>query len=220
MKENELSMIHSGLRTLTECGGKFWLSGRKKEIYIWEKEKNNFKILNSFPKGFGIYNFENKSDKLLDCESKEYGTFTFLTSIPAGDYIWFIPFQTNQILYIDKITNEINAFEIQEEDEDIKSIKSREMNCKYILQYIIKERYIGLYSLKNETILEIDAETMEIKRRGLIFNDINLEKVFPGWIFRDSVKAESHFYKKMIEQNNVNRKIKADRGAQIYDYIK
>lgn len=94
------------------------------------------------------------------------------------------------------------------------------MNCKYILQYIIKERYIGLYSLKNETILEIDAETMEIKRRGLIFNDINLEKVFPGWIFRDSVKAESHFYKKMIEQNNVNRKIKADRGAQIYDYIK
>lgn len=220
IKINEFSMISGGLRTIIESQGKFWMSGYKKEIYIWNKEKDDFNIIYRFPKDFGIYNFEKRSKKILDCKSKEYNTFAFLTSISIGNYIWYIPFQTNQIIYINKITNVINTVKIENEEENIKSINSREMNCKYVLQYVNKDRYIGLYSIKNQIIFEIDSETLEIRRKNIIIDDTNLKKIYPGWAFRDNIEAERFLYQKMVKTNNKKGNVKMEIGERIYNYIK
>ena len=215
---NDLPTIEGGLHTISVCKGKFWLSGYDKNIYIWEKDKNIVEISNHFPSNFGIYNFDRKEKPFLDCETTEYDVFTFLESIDTRDYIWFIPFQTNQILYVNKVTNEINIFEIGEE-EDGKSIIDREMNCKYILQYVLDGRYIGLYSVKNSVVFEIDAHTMELKTR-MPRLDIDDSTLIPrGWILKESIVAERALYEKLIKKNGEKVFEKEKIGTQIYNYM-
>ena len=169
IKVKEFPVVKNGLRIISVEGGKIWLSGYKREIYVWDEDKNDINTL-SLPCNFGIYNFDGKKEQFLDCKTTEYDTSTFLESINVGNYIWFIPFQTDQILYVNKDTNQIDTFEIEEEEEDEKSIKNREMNCKYLLQYVYDDRYIGLYSFKNKVVYEIDAYTMKLKTRIVTLN--------------------------------------------------
>lgn len=219
IKVNEVSSITGGLRTITEYDGRFWLSGYKKEIYVWEKEKDKIKILDNFPHGFGIYDFDKKLGPLLDCEATEYNDFTFLTSMLVGDYIWFIPFRTNQILFVNKKTNEINVFEIEEEKEDRNSISSRELIGKYILQYVYEGRYIGLYSIKNEIILEIDVKNLDIKKRSIILSDKNLNKLFPDMVLRESISPERTLYYKLMKKK-MRRKAKQENvGMRVYTHM-
>lgn len=219
IKINEILQIKGGLRTIVEYNGKFWLSGYKKEIYVWDRVKNKIEILYDFPEGFGIYNFEKKIGTFLDCDSTNYDVFTFLTSSLVGEYIWFIPYQTNQILYVSKKSNEINVFEIEDENEDGNSIFNREIIGKYILQYIHEDRYIGLYSLKNEIVLEIDAKEMVIKRRNIVMDDKNLEEIFPGTVLREGIYPERVLYNKFVRKNMRKKIKKENRGIQIYNSI-
>lgn len=219
VKIRELPTIKSGLRTISVDGKKVWLSGYKREIYIWNQDDNEIKVLNHFPLNFGIYNFDRKEVLLLDCEATEYNTFAFLESIDAGGSIWFIPFQTNQILYVNKNTNEIHEFEMAKEEEDEKSIKNREMNCKYILQYVYDDRYIGLYSLKNNMVFEIDTYTLEIKTRLISFDINELVKIPNSWILNESIDAEKALYWRLIGINRENMFGKEDVGTEIYRYI-
>lgn len=154
IKIKDFPLIKNGLQTISANENKVWLSGLKREIYIWGRNNNEIDILKKFPSDFGIYNFDGKEKIFLDRTSTEYDMPAFTESIVAGKYIWFIPFQTNQILYVDSNTNEINVFAIEEEEENEKSIENREMKAKYVLQYVYEDRYIGLYSLKNEVIYE------------------------------------------------------------------
>ena len=218
VKIQELSGVKNGLRTISVNGEKVWLSGYNREIYIWNQNKNEIKCLNNFPLSFGIYNFDRKEKPFLDCETTEYDVFAFLESIDTRDYIWFIPFQTNQILYVNKVTNEINIFEIGEE-EDGKSIIDREMNCKYILQYVLDGIYIGLYSVKNSVVFEIDAHSMELKTR-MPRLDIDDSTLIPrGWILKESIVAERALYEKLIKKNGEKVFEKEKIGTQIYNYM-
>lgn len=198
VKVQEFLEMKNGLRTISVDGKKVWLSGYKKEIFTWNQSKNEVICLNNFPLNFGIYNFDGKELPFLDCETVEYDMFTFLESINVADYIWFIPFQTNQILYVNKDTNKINAFEIEEEEENEKNVKKRELNCKYVLQYVYDNRYIGLYSLKNRLVYEIDAYTMKLKTRVITFDIGDLARMPGGWVLEESIDAERSFYEKMV----------------------
>ena len=215
---NDLPTIEGGLHTISVCKGKFWLSGYDKNIYIWEKDKNIVEISNHFPSNFGIYNFDRKASKFLNCDVVKYHTPTFLESIHVGDYMWFIPFQTNHILYVNTDTYKINVFEIKEEEE-IENGRRREMNCKYVLQYIYKNRYIGLYSLKNEIVLEIDSKTFEIKKRRISLEEDSLKKIFPEWIFRENINAECSLYKKLLKKDIKYESRKETKGIKIYNYV-
>ena len=218
LKVQELSVVKDGLRTISVDGEKIWLSGYKKEIYMWNQKKNKVEFLNDFPLNFGIYNLDGKEKPLLDCEATKYDTFTFLESIDLGGYIWLIPFQTSQILYINKDTNEINTFEIEGEDED--SIKNREMNCKYVLQYVYNDRYIGLYSIKNKVVYEIDVYTMELSIRMFTI-DLENPITMPGsWILQESIDAERALYKKLIGTNGETILGKENIGKKIYNVMK
>lgn len=149
--------IEGGFHTISHDGSKFWLSGYKKEIYVWDQRSNAVKIINQFPKHFGIYNFAGNGDELLDCGADLYDTPTFIESLTAGAYVWYIPFLTNKILYIDKNTYEVHSLEMEEENETENSLKARCMDAKYLVEYVAENRFIGLYSFKKYNMLEIDA---------------------------------------------------------------
>ena len=218
IKVKEFPVVKNGLRIISVEGGKIWLSGYKREIYVWDEDKNDINTL-SLPCNFGIYNFDGKKEQFLDCKTTEYDTSTFLESINVGNYIWFIPFQTDQILYVNKDTNQIDTFEIEEEEEDEKSIKNREMNCKYLLQYVYDDRYIGLYSFKNKVVYEIDAYTMKLKTRIVTLNIGDSTIIPKSWILQESKDVERALFRKLIELNGENILKKDKVGMKIYNYL-
>lgn len=171
-----LAEITKKLYTICVDGEKFWMCGYGREIYVWERKEDRLITINDFPKDFGIYHFYQsmqETQDILDCGRKEYDLPTFLYSVLAGNYIWFIPFQTNRIIYINRESYELSVFEINEEKETKESLllANRVLGSKYLLEYVKNNRYIGLYSVKNKRILEIDA-----KRLAYQWHDYYLDK--------------------------------------------
>lgn len=170
-------MVEGGFQTISFDGRLFWLSGSCKEIYIWDKENNSTKVLCDFPQNFGIYDFKGNSENILDCEAVKYDTPTFIGSMLVGKYIWFIPFLTNKVIYVDKETHQIYALEIDGEEENRESLLKRSLAHKYLVQYIREERYIGLFSLKNNYIVEIDAVEKRAEKRSYRFDEESIDKL-------------------------------------------
>lgn len=154
------SEIKSELYTICYDGTNFWLSGYGKEVYVWNPQLGIIKTINKFPKDFGMYNYSNDGKQLVDCNSYLFSNPFFADSFALGEYIWFIPFQANQVIYINKYTFCVYELKIEEEIETQESLLKNKMNHKYLVEYIRENRYIGLYSLKNKRIFEID--TVEI----------------------------------------------------------
>ncbi|MBD5516305.1 MAG: hypothetical protein HDR06_17100 [Lachnospiraceae bacterium] len=150
---------------------RFWITGYRNEIYIWYKEKNTLSVLDSFPEDFGIYNF---LDSEVDKAGNNYQVFEY--TVTAGHRVWFIPYNANEIIYADKERQELHAFRIEEEIETEKSLLENEMGEKYRLEYVKGERYIGLFSFKNNRVLEIDAKELKYKWCDYYFSDECIKK--------------------------------------------
>lgn len=170
-------MVESGFQTISFDGRLFWLSGCCKEIYIWDKENNSTKVIRDFPQNFGIYDFSGNSENILDCTAVKYDTPTFIESMLVGNYIWFIPLKTNKVIYVDKETYQIYVLEIDGEEENRETLLKNYFGVKYIVQYIREERYIGLYSLKNSYIIEIDAVEKRVEKKSYRFDEKSIDKM-------------------------------------------
>ncbi len=142
-----------GINTISYDGKNFWLSGKTKEIFRWSKE--DIFVVSDFPSDFGRYEIDEK-DNFFICYKEKYSQPIFRSSICVGNAIWFIPHETNQIIYIDRDTYKLNSLLIEEEEES-KSTWQRGSKTKYRLEYIQKNQYIFLYSYKNKRYLKIDA---------------------------------------------------------------
>ncbi len=172
-------------------GDKFWLSGYRREVYAWNREKNEVKVIDQFPEQFGIYNFKDKEVNKLDCKASVYDVPVFIQSVAAETHVWFIPFQTNKILYIDKNTYEVRAFEMETEDEEEGIPIDREfLKAKYILEYVDEKRYIGLFSLKNNCIVEIDAGVKKETRKKYLLSKSCLMKMMQLYEKRGHIMQE------------------------------
>lgn len=174
--------VEGGFQTINFDGRLFWLSGNRKEIYLWDKENNTTKVLNDFPPDFGIYDFTGNGESILDCTAIKYDTQTFIASVPTENYIWFIPYQTNQILYIDKKTYQIRTLEIDGEEDNRESLLKNyrdSLGHKYLVQYVREERYIGLFSFKNNYIIEIDAVEKKVEKKSYIIDAKSISKLKP-----------------------------------------
>lgn len=208
----EIFDAKAGLATICYDGCNFWISGFYKEIYVWNPEQGIMKILTEFPKQFGIYNFNKSGSALVDYDSF-YSTELpfFLVSIPLGKYIWYIPLQSNDILYIDKETYKINVLEIKGERESEESLQ-RAFNIKYLWQYIREDRYIGLYSLKRQLIFEIDTVDLDVKNQNYKLSDqafltiAQADGYYDGRrMFRESEEKEQLFFAAMLSMNSKNK---------------
>lgn len=139
-------------------GEKFWMGGYQKDLYIWDKEKDNLTTI-SFPSDFKIDNIEN------------YQVPMFGKAIAVGEYIWFIPIIAEKIIYINKKTAVLSVFEIFEENKIWISLQKFQGRADYIYQYVRDDRYIGLYSTKNGRILEIDTEKLIYQWKEYYFSE-------------------------------------------------
>lgn len=129
-----------------------------------------------------------------------------------GDSFWFIPFQTNQILFTDKGSSDILPFEIDEEVETKESILGREsLLSKYIVEYIREDRYLGLFSIKNSCMLEIDTLNKSVEMRYCTMGKKCLRDVIniicEKNIFYEASKLHQYFYKNAIFIQDTERKI-------------
>lgn len=65
----------------------------------------------------------------------------------------------------------LGVLEIEEEHETEESLMKRGNAFKYMYEYIRQNRYIGVYSNKNQNIFEIDTSVMCVKNREIVFGD-------------------------------------------------
>lgn len=210
-------------KIFTVCfdGNKFWLSGYKKELYVWDKKENTIEILDKFPKSFGSYNFTKDTDGKVDCETDEYELPAFLYSVNVNGSVWFIPFQTNQILYWDRENKDIAALEVDEEIETKESLLGRfSLSSKYIVEYIRYDRYLGLFSIKNNCILEIDTLEKKAKMKHYTLDNKCMNEmmhIYEQKIFLESDSFHKDFFIHMFEQNIGKKEKKTiNIGTKIY----
>ena len=215
-------------RFYTFCtdGRIFCLSGYKKELYVWDKIENTIQIMDDFPKGFGSYNFTKDTDGNVDCSTKQYEIPTFLYSVIVGDSFWFIPFQTNQILFWDKESRDILPFEIDEEVETKESLLAREsLSSKYIVEHIREDRYLGLFSIKNNYIVEIDTFNKSVEiiyctiGKKCLSDVINI--ICEKNVFDETFKLHQNLYKYILYRKETERKktVLNNIGDNIYKTI-
>ncbi len=225
---NRYKLPNIGRKFNTICfdGEKFWLSGYNKEIYVWDQKKNEISILDKFPRDFGMYDFTEETDGKVNTITEKFEKFIFLFSVVIGQKIWFIPYHANKIIYVDRITNQIQAFEVEEEIETKESLLVRNrLACKYLLDYVKDDRYIGLYSVKNECILEID--TIEMKYKFKYYNyHVNDKCVgecanLYNFTFNELNIWEREIYKRIIylKNNNTHNVNVNCKGTEIYEKI-
>lgn len=176
-------------------GCNFWLSGYNKAIYVWNKENGTVENIKNLPEGFGIYNYEEKED-FLDCKSVSYDTPAFIDIKAVGQYVWFIPFKTNKIVYINKDTFDVFSLDIKQEDETKDSLARNYMGHKFLFLYIREKRYLGLFSFKNNNVLEIDTVNLRVEYKKFF---LSLQCI--SEISKNRILGEYYFLDKIIYQN-------------------
>lgn len=212
--EYHLEEFSKGIHTICYDGKNFWLSGYCKEIYLWNKEDNSVKVLDCFPKSFGIYNYAMDGELLLDCDSEKYEAPAFLDSVALGQYIWFIPFKTNKIIYINQNTYEINSLDCSYEDETRTSLAQNMMKHKYLFEYVLDNRFIGLYSFKNNCIFEIDTSEKGIRKKEYYLSGEQIKRV--GEIYRNKkiILGEKRVIDRVIYKGMMNTRIISDSDIE------
>lgn len=220
-REYILSNINEKLYDICCDNEKFWLSGYRKEIYVWDKGHNSLTRLDDFPEDFGVYTFTENTDGKVDCVTEDYENPTFCYSVNLGEYIWFIPWQTNNIIYVNKESYKLSVYEIAEENETKESILSRAKgrNCKYAVEYIRGDRYIGLFSVKHNRIFEIDAKELRHHWKDYSFSGKCLQQcseMYKGPYLENDVLG-THIYKMRLQKEYMEYNKRPDNvGREIY----
>ena len=166
--------------------------------------------------------------KLLDIQREAFETPLFLYSVMAYEYIWFIPFQTNEIIYVSKNTYEISIFPLEMEEQTEENIKEQLLGHKYLLEYVRENRYIGLFSLKNKWVFEIDAKNLTYKRMNYKLDGDSafrvLQEIFRKVpiVYEKSDSDMKCFIKVLssLSQNNNNFLQNTLKGKRIFENLK
>lgn len=224
----EVSGAKAELYTICFDGLNFWLSGVCKEIYVWNPIQGIIKTINDFPEKFGFYHFIQGEIPFIDNQSFYSTEFVFfVTSLSLGKYIWYIPFRANEIIYIDKVTYEVRSLEVEEERETEESINAHIMAHKYMVQYIREDRYIGVYSVKNKWIFEIDTiklcvikKCYELSDQAFLYIAKAVGEYNEELLFRENREQERRIFSIMLKEGSSNTKdFFHDIGKYIYQTL-
>ncbi len=177
-RKYELDNIDDIVQKINFGGGFFWLIGKKKDIYRWNREDNITKRLTEFPEEFSVYDFVRKLE-ISDFDNYEKDLVVFCGIYYLNGKVWLIPQSGNKMLYYDQNDEKIKVFEIQNEEEtkDTLDLDYRRIATKFFLMYVRGERYLGLYSYKNKMMLEIDTIDMTYENIEFTVNECSLEKL-------------------------------------------
>lgn len=213
LRTYEITGVKTELCTICYDGCNFWLSGYCKDIYVWNPDQGIINVITEFPKYFGFYHFRRHEIPVVDCDSLFCDDFAFyISSIPLGKYIWYIPFRSNEIVYIDKETFEVHLLEIEDEQETSESIDRHIIAHKYLVQYVHENRYIGIYSLKNGWIFEIDTVELCVRKKDYKLSGnafLSLAQIDRSYyakeIFREKREKDRILFSALVDANSSNQ---------------
>ena len=151
----------------------------------------------------------------------------FNDSILLGEYIWYIPIQDDApVLYIHKDNHNVQIMKISEEKETEKTLRQRENAFKYRVVYVRKDRYIGVYSIKNQSIFEIDTKELLVKQKNYVISDIARERIADVYHMEKEVLYEANegnvdIFTIMLQKSFMtSQKGSANKGKSIYDTLR
>lgn len=206
------------LYTICYDGQNFWISGEQEIIYIWNPVQGVVKTIKNILSEYTLSDYEKKM--------VAPGGSLFGYSIFLGEYIWFIPFQINApIIYIHKDECIVNILEIEEEKETEKTLQDRGHAFKYMVYYVRKNRYIGVYSIKNRSIFEIDTENMRVKERKYEFDHRAQYMAADAYFKEEKILCENAGRAQSIFEILLRRGMKdkktgfLNRGKDIYEAL-
>lgn len=211
MEIYELPKIENRLQTISYDGNKFWLSGWKRAIYLWDKDENTLHVIDDFPEELGSYRIDGKKEKFIDNATYPF----FMDSIQIGEKIFFLPSTMNQILYVDMETAAEHILDIENENETPEEVEKHMLAHKYLLEYVRDDRYLGIYSQKNQSLFELDTINMNIVD-WKIHNDNESSEL-------EKLTILSLVYKISENEAENNAPYKEEQlriGQRIYDSIK
>ncbi len=197
----------------------FWIIGKKRRVYTWERGEDKLTALTEFPSNILLYDFEKKK-RIEEFDDNAEGLFVFNSIHCLKDKIWLIPLSANSILYFDKKDMHIRTFEIndEEETEETMELIRRRVASKFTLLYIWQERYMGVYSYKNKRLIEIDMWSMSYQKADFIIDEYSLSQM-PIQIFKEGKDELMYmiYAAKMNRCNSISDKTgRQDIGHRIY----
>lgn len=203
-------------------GENFWISGCSKKVYIWDGN-NDINIIN-LPESIRNYNFTTGSEDIVKSDDKECYVQIFCHLEAIDGYIWAIPYRSNLVIYIDKNTLEVKVLHIEDEKETKDSLlEFSRRPFKFFWQYIKNNRYIGIFSLKNNYVIEIDTFIKEEKVKKYSFKINYLNLIFKEKFFNESNNLHRKVFRrylieddKNINLDNISYKI----GLRIYEDLR
>ena len=174
VKKNYITQLGNGISTICYNKGFFWFSGIDKCIYKWNQRTNEVDCCLNFPKEFKVDGIGIKP--------------IFGRSICVNGYICFVPWNfpqtiSNSILFVDENDYKMKTLQIYDTYDDGKGT--------YTVEYILKNRYIGIQYERNDYISEIDTENFEIKKMSMKFSADNHAVFLKKRIKKEGVLKET-----------------------------
>ena len=147
-----------GFSSLGHMKNQIWMCGYDNHLYSYDLCENKSKDYFLLPDNIKFYDFDNNN---LYREKRD-DDFYFQECVCFDDSVWFIPYQTNKILYIKAHENIIKEMVIEDEEETVKNM-NRIVKRKYFVVKIESEKNFIIKSFKNECLYRINIcdETVE-----------------------------------------------------------
>lgn len=219
IKTFELDKVNDRIQTISFDGNTFWLTGQYGIIYNWKKEKNEIVNYNGIPDCFGEYNYSNIFNNYINYNPYRYEFPPFLESVNTEKHVWFIPYKTNYILYFDKNRKVISEFYIDNESLTNQiEVNNQFMKAIFLLLYVREKQYLGIYSLKNKRIIEIDTKQMKYHILQFELND-NMNRILSNTIFAEHKKMDQRMFRLFLGKS-INKVENSKVGNYIYQFIK
>ena len=158
----------NGIATIEFDGNDFWLTGKNRGLFSWNKEKSLYTRFDIFPKGFG---------KIIDCE---YNCFS--DSIYFENYLYLIPAYANMIVRYDIKNKKMHEIYVSDEEENEKTIKQpgRFFWAKYRMAKRINDKII-LLSSKTKHMYILDMRTQKMEKIDLdLHQDMSYKRKILG----------------------------------------
>lgn len=176
-KYYNLPVDDTGFNTITADGEEFYLTGYRKNVYLWNEKNNDTVVLEKFPAKYTILN-----EQQIE-ENEYYEVPIFFRSFATESYIVFLPWN-----FPKAFSNGIIAYK-KAEQKLVWIEGSGDKDAHYFFCYAKPNDVVGIYCSSENSIFEVDRD-FEIKYVEW-FDTIGYEEAVAG---RKDVIREGKIY--------------------------
>lgn len=213
----EMESCNDGFNTICFNEDFLWMSG-KKGITRYSIGTQESKDYTTYPDEFGMVYMDADIQIKRRCGFDDsMQEFPFSASVANGHGVFFFPFRTNMIVYIEKDKERLEGIKLQPETEETLKNKKR-VTCNRFVGVKGEENQIAAYSTKCFSLCVLDCDKKVIERKPSVAAEVYLwnfaEKRAP--ILAEDEKSGLHDFLKCVamyqsdyteENKNIGREI-------------